>query len=49
MSSPVEVRPGRRAPEPSVNRMIDARYNRFAPRRRAAQAVTGITAASASR
>ena len=35
--------------EPSVNSTSEVRYTRLAPKRRAAQPVTGITAASDSR
>ena len=35
--------------EPTVNSTSEVRYTRFAPKRRAAQPVTGITAASDSR
>ena len=34
--------------EPAVNRISDVRYTCLAPKRRAAQPLTGITAASAS-
>ena len=37
------------SPEPAVNSTSETRYTRLAPNRRAAQPVTGITAASASR
>ena len=35
--------------EPTVNSTSEVMYTRFAPKRRAAQPVTGITAASDSR
>ena len=37
------------SPEPSVNSTSETMYTRLAPKRRAAQPVTGITAASDSR
>ena len=48
ISSPMELAWPHSA-DPRVNNAIDSRYSRFGPRRRAAQAETGITAASAKR
>ena len=47
-SSVVEVATAHSA-EPTVNSTSEVMYTRFAPKRRAAQPVTGITAASESR
>ena len=48
ISSLVDVASPQRA-EPAVNKISEVTYTRLAPNRRAAQPVTGITAASDSR
>ena len=48
-TSAVSVLDSPQAAEPTVNSASETRYTRLAPKRRAAQPVTGITAPSASR